>query len=139
MCSDTLTVNAAKEDTTAAHVLEEAVVSSKNVEHYANHDEVLITPKMRRGIGTAFEILEKIQGIRFDKLENSLEVNFSKKIAMQVNGTERSKEYINSIHPDRIKKVEVTCWKICHRGLHGNNKPNFRRELRRLRYNTTRL
>ena len=139
LCSDTLTVNAAKEDTTAAHVLEEAVVSAKNVKHYANHDEVLITPKMRRGIGTAFEILEKIQGIRFDKLENSLEVNFSKKIAMQVNGTERSKEYINSIHPDRIKKVEVTCWKICHRGLHGNNKPNFRRELQRPRYNTTRL
>ena len=75
LSSDTLTVNAEKEDTTTAHVLKDTVVSAANVKHYADHDEVLITPKMRRGIGTAFEILEKIQGIRFDKLENSLEVS----------------------------------------------------------------
>lgn len=107
--SDTVHVNTnlAKEDTTV-RVLKEATVSAETVKHYASYDEILITPKMRKGSWNTEEMLGKIQGMNYNYSIHELRYNGQKNIIILVDSIERPQSYIRNLDHNRFVRVQIT-------------------------------
>ncbi len=67
----------------------------------------IVTAEMRKGSVDTKEVLEKINGIAYDRYTNNIKVDNNKNIIILVDGVEKSQEYIKNMDPKRLKKVEI--------------------------------
>ncbi len=70
-------------------------------------DEVLVTNKMRTGAGTAREVLEKVNGVTYDRYKDAIKVDNNSNIIILVNGLQKNQAYVKNLDPERIAKIEV--------------------------------
>jgi hypothetical protein len=53
------------------------------------------------------EVLERMNGLSYDRYNRTIKVDGDTKVIMLVNGLEKNQEYIKNLTPDRIKEVEI--------------------------------
>ncbi|MDR1407847.1 MAG: outer membrane beta-barrel protein [Tannerella sp.] len=89
------------------NILDEATVTASTVRHNLGSESYVITNKMRSTASNTPELLDRIHGVRYDKMTNSIKVGNETNILFLVNNVAQSKDYIFNINPERISKVEV--------------------------------
>lgn len=87
--------------------MSEVDIKENTSDNLLDRDVQIITDKMRIGSANTNDILEKISGVNIDKFSNSIKVDNKDNIIILVDGIKRDQEYISSISPDRLLKVEV--------------------------------
>ena len=73
----------------------------------AEKESFFVTDSLRKGIISTAQLLDKLPYIRVDRVSEEIKVDDISDILLLVNGHEVNQRYVMSIHPDRIKKVEV--------------------------------
>ena len=87
--------------------LDEAVITGTAVRHKIDRTSYAVTDEMRQGTSNAEELLDKIHGVRFDKISNTLKVGSQSDVLLLVDGMQQSESYIRDLSPDRITRIEV--------------------------------
>jgi hypothetical protein len=88
--------------------LEETVVTADRIRDGINRTVYPVTPQMRDGATCALELLDKIPGIRFDRLSPTGSVNRQDGgILLMVDGMQRPVDYLQHLSPHRIHAVEL--------------------------------
>lgn len=88
--------------------LDEIVVSGAKVGRSIEADAYLVTNRMRAKATNTYDLLDQIHGVRYDKMTNTIRVGNESKVLLLVDGMEQPKEYIASINPERIARIEVS-------------------------------
>ena len=88
-------------------LLKEVSVKASSHDNLIDRDEQVITDKMREGASDTKDVLDKINGVSYDRYNNSIKVDNDSKVLILVDGMEKDQEYIKNLAPDRLKKVEV--------------------------------
>ncbi len=87
--------------------LDKVTVEGKVRESQVDKEVVLVTEDMRAGAATAKDVFDKVQGVNYDRYNNTITVDGDKNIILLVNGLQKDPEYIKNLNPERIKKIEV--------------------------------
>jgi hypothetical protein len=87
--------------------LGEVVVKGATRGYTIDKDVQMVTAKMREGSTNTLEVLERMNGLSYDRYNRAIKVDGDPKVIMLVNGLEKNQEYIKNLSPDRIKEVEV--------------------------------
>lgn len=82
-------------------------ITVNTIEHKIDRDVYMITDKMRKQAANAQEILDQIQGVRFDKLSNTIRVGNETAVLLLVDGVQKSAIYIKNLSPNRISNIEL--------------------------------
>jgi hypothetical protein len=87
--------------------LGEVVVKGATRGYTIDKDVQLVTARMREGSTNTLEVLERMNGLSYDRYKRVIRVDGDDKVIMLVNGLEKNQEYIKNLSPDRIKEVEI--------------------------------
>ena len=87
--------------------LKEITVKASSSMNLLDRDVQVVTDKMKAGTSSAKEVLEKVNGVTYDRYNNSIKVDNSSKVIILVDGMEKDQEYIKNLAPDRLKRIEV--------------------------------
>ncbi|MGZ4157292.1 MAG: TonB-dependent receptor [Bacteroidia bacterium] len=90
-----------------ATALTEVTVKTRADENQLDKDVQIVTDKMRVGAASTKEVLEKVNGVTYDRFNNSIKVDNNSKVIILVDGMEKDQEYIKNLSPDRLRKIEV--------------------------------
>jgi len=88
-------------------LLGEVVVKGATRGYTIDKDVQLVTAKMREGSTNTLEVLERMNGLTYDRYNRAIKVDGDTKVIMLVNGLEKDQEYIKNLSPERIKEVEI--------------------------------
>lgn len=88
-------------------VLDEVIITTGTVNHEVDRNSYIVTAKMRQGVSNAQELLDRIHGVRFDKIANTIKVGSESSVLLLVDGMQQSQDYIKNLSPERIRKIEV--------------------------------
>lgn len=89
------------------NVLESVEVKAKNKAFKVDQDVFVITRKMKVAAANTNDVLDKIQGVTYDRYNNQIKVDGQTNIKILVDGLEKDPAYIQNLNPDRLKKVEI--------------------------------
>ena len=89
------------------NVLKTVTVEGKTQTMDIDKQTVVVTKKMRENTIAAKDLLEKVNGITFNRVTEDIKVDGDKNVKILVNGVEKSREYILNLNPKRVKKIEV--------------------------------
>ncbi len=70
-------------------------------------NEYIITDKMRAGTSKAIDLLDKVEGVSYNKYNKTIKVDNEQNVLLLVNGLQKSESFIKNINPKQIAKVEV--------------------------------
>jgi hypothetical protein len=87
--------------------LEEITVEANSHKNYFNKDEQIITSELKAGAAGSYDVLNKVQGLHYDHYNDKITVDNDENIIILVNNVEKSTDYVKSIAPERMKKVEI--------------------------------
>jgi hypothetical protein len=87
--------------------LGEVVVKGATKGYTIDKDVQMVTARMREGSTNTLEVLERMNGLSYDRYNRNIKVDGDTHVIMLVNGLEKNQEYIKNLSPDRIKEVEV--------------------------------
>ena len=90
-----------------ATVLDEVVVKESARTTLVDKDETIVTEEMRVGTATTSDVLDKVNGVTFDRYNDEIKVDNEKNVLLLVNGLKKDQTYIKNLSPDRIAKIEV--------------------------------
>jgi len=93
--------------TSANTELEGVEIQASTKNNDIEKDEVLVTNKMRTGASSAREVMEKVNGVTYDRYKDNIKVDNSSNIIILVNGLEKNQDYVKNLNPDQIAKIEV--------------------------------
>lgn len=89
------------------YALDEVVITGNAVRHKTDRTSYAVTDEMRRGTSNAEELLNKIHGVRFDRISNTLKVGNRQDILLLVDGMRQPESYVKTLSPERIGRIEV--------------------------------
>jgi len=98
---------AANNDSIRNIPLQEVVITERLVKHKINKDIYVLTADLKKGAAHPYDVLEKLPGISFDNMRNTVSVRRDERTLVTVDGIERGYDYIMSISPERMEKAEV--------------------------------
>jgi len=87
--------------------LKEVALKTSKVIKKIDHDIVYITDEERKNATETGEVLEKINGITYDRFTNSIKVDNSSSVKLLINNLDKDSDYIKNLDPQKIKKVEI--------------------------------
>lgn len=87
--------------------LEEFTITEIINSRDAVKESILITKKMREGTNSAIALLGKVPGIQLDRISEKIRIGIESDIPILVDGKEMAADYVKSISPERIRKVEI--------------------------------
>ncbi len=87
--------------------IDEVTITGKSKINLIDKDEYIVTSKMKTGTANTKDVLSKVNGVTYDRYNNSIKVDNETNIIMLVNGLEKDQEYIQNLAPDRLKKIEI--------------------------------
>ncbi len=68
---------------------------------------IIATKEMKKNTIMARDILEKVDGITYDRLSKELKLDGEKNIKLLVDGIDRDRDYVLYLDPKRIRKIEI--------------------------------
>ena len=87
--------------------LNEVTITASAHENLIDKDVQIVTDKLREGAADTKDVLSKLNGVQYDRYNNSIKVDNNAKVIILVDGLEKDQEYIKNLSPDRLKKIEV--------------------------------
>lgn len=87
--------------------LEEVVIEGKTTNNLIDKDVYLVTKDLKTGAANTKDVLSKVEGVTYDRYNNSIKVDGEDNIKILVNGLEKDQEYIKNLSPERLKKIEL--------------------------------
>lgn len=90
-----------------ATLLKEIDIKASAAENKLDKDVQIVTDKMKVGAASAKEVLEKVNGVSYDRFNNAVKVDNKSNVIILVDGLEKNQEYIKNLSPDRLKKIEI--------------------------------
>jgi len=88
-------------------LLKEFAVKSNAYDNQLDKDVQIVTEKLKSGTTNTKEVLDKMNGVDYDRYNNSIKVDNDTKVMILVDGLEKDQEYVKNLSPDRLKKIEV--------------------------------
>lgn len=88
-------------------LLKEFTVKSNAYDNQLDKDVQIVTEKLKAGTTNTKDVLDKLNGVDYDRYNNSIKVDNDAKVMILVDGLEKDQEYIKNLSPDRLKKIEV--------------------------------
>lgn len=85
----------------------EVTVKGEAKRNLLDKNEYIVTSKMKTGAANTKDVLSKVEGVTYDRYNNSIKVDNESNIIMLVNGLEKDQTYIQNLAPERLKKVQV--------------------------------
>lgn len=85
----------------------EITVSGQSHKNYIDKDVQVITQDKRAGAANTFDVMERVQGLSYDRYNNQIKVDNSTNIIILVNGIEKDAEYIKNLDPSRLLRIEI--------------------------------
>ncbi len=68
---------------------------------------VVVTKQMKDRASNVEEVLEQISGVQYDRYNDQISVDGDTKVLILVDGLKKSENYVKSINPQRIWKIEI--------------------------------
>ncbi len=93
--------------TDIANLAEIQTSANAGVISYIDRTSYPITKKMSESVTDAFGLLDKIPKIHPDNMKNTVKTGKDEPVLLTVNGMQQSPDYIKSIPPERILRMEV--------------------------------
>lgn len=87
--------------------LNEVSITTSSHENLIDRDEQIVTDKLRAGASNTKDVLDKLNGVEYDRYNNTIKVDNNDKVIILVDGLEKDQEYIKNLSPERLKKIEV--------------------------------
>lgn len=91
----------------AAVELPEAVVRGALVRHDARSDLYVVTPELRRGATSVFDVLSRLPGVDYNALSGEVSVRMSRSVVIEIDGVEASADELQALPPERLSKIEL--------------------------------
>ena len=89
------------------NLLQAVEVKAKTKTFKIDKDVFTVSKKMKIAAANTNDILDKIQGVTYDRYNNQIKVDGQTNIKILVDGLEKNPDYIQNINPERLKKVEI--------------------------------
>jgi len=87
--------------------LSEVTVTASAHDNLIDKDIQIVTDKLKEGAADTKDVLSKLNGVQYDRFNNSIKVDNKDKVIILVDGLEKDQEYIKNLSPDRLKKIEI--------------------------------
>lgn len=87
--------------------LDEVVVTAPVISQNKYGSTYLITESLRDKVSSPIQMLNHIDGVVYNEVDNSVKVKTDSRVIILVNGIEHDINYIMSLPPARIAKIEV--------------------------------
>ena len=91
----------------SATELSEVEIKAKTNTFKVDKEVFAVTKKMKISAANAWDVLDNVQGVTYDRYNNSIMVDGRTNVKILVNGLEKNQQYIQNLNPDRIKKIEI--------------------------------
>ncbi len=113
--SDTIEIGYVRESKFIGEVLlKQSAESLKGIEVKGNanisvidKDIQVVTAEMKKASMDTKEVLERINGVAYDRYNDAIKVDNNSNIIILVDGVEKSQDYIKNMDPKRLKRVEI--------------------------------
>jgi len=92
---------------TDSKLLNEIVVKGEAKKNLIDRDETIVTKKLRAGTATTSDLLDKVNGVTFDRYNDQIKVDNESNVLILLNGLEKDQTFIKNVDPNRIAKIEV--------------------------------
>ncbi len=89
------------------NLLKSVEIKTKNKAFKVDKDVFIVSRKMKVAAANTNDVLDKIQGVSYDRYNNQIKVDGQTNIKILVDGLEKDPDYIQNLNPDRLKKVEI--------------------------------
>ncbi len=89
------------------NLLNSVQIKAKSKSFKIDKEVYIITKKLKVAAANTDDVLDKIQGVTYDRYNNQIKVDGQTKVKILVDGLEKEEEYIRSINPERLKKIEI--------------------------------
>lgn len=93
--------------TTKEVQLKDVVVKATLVRHENELDEYRMLPKLTQGANDVYDVLSRIPGVAYNRLQNSITVRMENNVLIEVDGHRVSKEFVQSLPLDRISTIQI--------------------------------
>ena len=87
--------------------LKEVVIKAQNVVHHPDKDVWAITDDMRKNTINSFDLLGKIPGFFYDRVDKNISYKGMENVVIIVDGREKDMQYIGELSNMRFKKIEI--------------------------------
>ncbi|MGM9850960.1 MAG: outer membrane beta-barrel protein [Muribaculaceae bacterium] len=87
--------------------LDTLVVTAKTRRREYDKEIIYVTKELCKGVATASQMLGKIDGVRYNPVDESVSIDMETNVAIVVDGNEVTSDYARSINPKRIAKIEI--------------------------------
>ncbi len=87
--------------------LSDVIIKTSKITNKIDKDVVYITDNERKKAVETGGILEKINGVTYDRFNNSIKVDNNPNVKLLINNLDKDVNYIMNLDPKKIKKVEI--------------------------------
>lgn len=87
--------------------LQEVTVKADSRKMELDKDIQIVTSTMKDGAANSYDILDKVNGLHFDRYNQKITVDNDDNVIILVNGVEKDADYIKNMNPDRLQKIEI--------------------------------
>ena len=91
----------------ATNQLNEVTIKTSNIVKNIDRDVIYITDKVRKNAVETGDVLEKINGITYDRFNGTIKVDNNPNVKLLINNLDKDPDYIKNLDPKKIKKVEI--------------------------------
>ena len=89
------------------NLLKSVEIKAKSKSYKVDKDVFVVTRKLKVAAANTDDVLDKIQGVTYDRYNNEIKVDGKTNIKILVDGLEKDEDYIRNLNPDRLKKIEI--------------------------------
>jgi len=89
------------------NVLNAVTLKTKSNSVKVDKEVFTVTRKLKLAAANTDDVLDKLQGVSYDRYNNQIKVDGQTQIKILVDGLEKDENYIRNLNPDRLKKVEI--------------------------------
>jgi len=89
------------------NVLQSVKIKAKSQSVKVDREVYTVTRKLKVAAANTDDVLDKLQGVTYDRYNNQIKVDGQTNIKILVDGLEKDENYIRNLNPDRLKKIEI--------------------------------
>ncbi len=89
------------------NMLNEVTIKANSRQMDLDKDVQIVTSTLKKGAANSYDVLDKVNGLHYDRYNQKITVDNDDNIIILVNGIEKNADYIKNLNPNRLQKIEV--------------------------------